>query len=41
MAEMIEMLLAAGSENDLDIDDVQHTACAMDGGVILGIDDEE
>lgn len=40
MAEIIEMLMTAGSENDLDIDDVMHTASDVDDGIVFGIDEE-
>jgi hypothetical protein len=40
MAEIIEMLMTAGCENDLNLDDVMHTAADVDDGVVFGVDEE-
>lgn len=40
MAEIIDMLMTAGSENDLNVDDVLHTAADIDDGAVYGVDEE-
>lgn len=41
MADVIEMLFAAGSENELDVDQVLHTCADLDSGVVYGVEGDE